>query len=111
MVLEEEMELDALGPGTGAKFISAVATQAHLFSALMPMLLEIGEWLQSVKEIGHTLTRARIASVWPSGTFRAGSPILGHPGLNVKHLFILNTHSWALSARCSNKLRCLVYLG
>lgn len=62
-MLEEEVEQDAVGPGTRAKFISAVATQAHLFSALMPMLPEIGEWLQSVKEIGHTLTRARIASV------------------------------------------------
>lgn len=61
-MLEEEVELDAVGPGTGAKFISAVAMQAHLFS-LMPMLLEIGEWLQSVKETGHILTRARIASV------------------------------------------------
>lgn len=57
--VEEEVELDVMGPGTGAKFISAVATQAHL----LPMLPEIGEWLQSVKEIGHTLTRARIASV------------------------------------------------
>lgn len=91
MMLEEEEELDAMEPGTGAKFISAVDTQTHLFSALMPMLLEIREWLQSVKEIGHTLTRARIASVWPSGTFKAGSPILSHPGLNVKHLLILNT--------------------
>lgn len=62
-MLEEEVELEAMGPGTGAKFISAVAMQAHLFSALMPMLLKISEWLQSVKEIGHTLTRARIASV------------------------------------------------
>lgn len=49
--------------GQELKFISAVDTQTHLFSALMPMLLEIREWLQSVKEIGHTLTRARIASV------------------------------------------------
>jgi len=62
-MLEEEVELDAMGPGTGAKFISAVAMQVHLFSALKPMLPKIGEWLQSVKEIGHTLTRARIASV------------------------------------------------
>lgn len=31
-MLEEEVELEAMGPGTGAKFISAVATQAHLFS-------------------------------------------------------------------------------
>lgn len=62
-MLEEEVELDVMGPGTGTIFISAVAMQAHLFSALMPMLPEIGEWLQSVKEIGHTLTRARIASV------------------------------------------------
>lgn len=62
-MLEEEVELDAVGPRTGVKFIFAMATQAHLFSALMPMLLEIGEWLQSVKEIGHTLTRARTASV------------------------------------------------
>lgn len=31
-MLEEEVELDAVGPGTGAKFISAVAMQAHLFS-------------------------------------------------------------------------------
>lgn len=94
-MLEEEVELDAMGPGTGAKFISAVAGQAHLFSALMTMLPEMGEWLQSVKEIGHTLTRARAASGRPSGTFGAGSPTLGHPGLNVKHLLILNTHSWA----------------
>lgn len=62
-MLEEEVELDAVGPGTGLKFIFAMVTQAHLFSALMAMLPEIGEWLQSVKEIGHTLTRARIASV------------------------------------------------
>lgn len=61
--MEEVVELDAMGPGTEAKFIYAMAAQTHLFSALMPMLLEIGEWLQSVKEIGHTLTRARIASV------------------------------------------------
>lgn len=94
-MLEEEVELDAMGPGTGAKFISAVAGQAHLFSALMTMIPKMGEWLQSVKEIGHTLTRARAASVWPSGTFEAGSPTLSHPGLNVKHLFILNMHSWA----------------
>lgn len=110
-MLEEEVELDVLGPGTGAKFISAVAVQTHLFSALTAMLPELGEWLRSVKEIGHTLTRARTASGWPSGTFSTGSPTLSHPGLNVKHLFILNTRSWVLSARCSNKLRCLAHLG
>lgn len=32
VVLEEEVKLDAVGPGTGAEFISAVAGQAHLFS-------------------------------------------------------------------------------
>lgn len=63
MTVEEEVELDVMGPGTGVKFISARAAQAHLFFALMPMLPKISEWLQSVKEIGHTLTRARIASV------------------------------------------------
>lgn len=61
-MLEEEVELDVLGPGTGAKFISAVVAQTHLFSALTAMLPELNEWLQSVKEIGHTLTRARTAS-------------------------------------------------
>lgn len=30
-MLEDEVELDVVGPGTGAKFISAVAAQAHLF--------------------------------------------------------------------------------
>lgn len=30
-MLEKEVELDAVGPGTGAKFISAVSVQAHLF--------------------------------------------------------------------------------
>lgn len=30
-MLEEEVELDAVGPGTGVKFISAVAVQPHLF--------------------------------------------------------------------------------
>lgn len=31
-MLEEKVEVDAVGPGTGAKFISAVAAQPHLFS-------------------------------------------------------------------------------